>query len=336
MSNEYNQEQYPFEEVTIRSKTAECFLRELDETHDRWDDGRLWIYRGQNDARWPLTPSLYRNWHEDRTADYELNLIHNFIQNANMANLPIPSNALGYFSYAKKGKGVITQTAVADGLEEARVYDFTNVVFAIAQHSGIPTRLLDFTYDPLVAAYFASNLERLYKDLRISHDQKAEYFSDILSRYHDSPSESHAILQPYVQMFLEIRKLLPNEIAVWAIGVMDLHALTTLRMLDHPYSEISNLRAQMGIFVCDTAHFAITEESIWGFTRELLKLVDSGGIYRLTLPVSELDDLHELLKKKRYFPALMTPSYELIAKVVMELADKRERAQRESSPNKRE
>ena len=47
-----------------------------------------------------LIPSLFRNWRDDTNPGYEIALIRLFISNANLANLPIPNNSLGYFSYA--------------------------------------------------------------------------------------------------------------------------------------------------------------------------------------------------------------------------------------------
>ena len=150
----------PFESVIVPCKTAMHFLQELDETHERWGE-QLWIYRGHNDARWELLPSLFRDWDEETHPSYEITLIKLFVQNANLANLPIPANSLGYVSRAEMGKGPLTQLGVMDFFGDGLVYDFTHVAFAIAQHSGVPTRLLDFTFDPMVAAYFASETHKL-------------------------------------------------------------------------------------------------------------------------------------------------------------------------------
>ena len=52
----------PFKDVTIKCETAREFLDNLDLTHPKWSR-QNWIFRGQNDARWELIPSLFRDWH---------------------------------------------------------------------------------------------------------------------------------------------------------------------------------------------------------------------------------------------------------------------------------
>lgn len=78
-------------------------------------------FRGQADAAWTLTPSLYRNPYR---LDHEPTLMTRFRQNA----LPL----LGY-----------------------RPVTSWEWLF-LMRHHGCPTRLLDWTESPLIALYFAS------------------------------------------------------------------------------------------------------------------------------------------------------------------------------------
>ncbi|MCE2473752.1 MAG: hypothetical protein J4G18_17990, partial [Anaerolineae bacterium] len=99
----------PFEAVTDSSDTAEEFLQKLDLVNVRWDSSTFWMFRGQNDARWELEPSLFRNWDEDTNPGYELDLIESFISTANIPNLPIPGNSLGFRSHTHKKSAIATE-----------------------------------------------------------------------------------------------------------------------------------------------------------------------------------------------------------------------------------
>ena len=100
---------------------------------------RGWVYRGQVDATWPLKSSLFRAYEEvekitkENTGKkkkinrdgHERIALQRFVNNAHLYsnNLPPKERPLEWF--------------------------------AIMQHYGAPTRLLDFTFSPYVAAYFA-------------------------------------------------------------------------------------------------------------------------------------------------------------------------------------
>ena len=305
-----------FKDVTDHSPTAGEFLRKLDLANERWHDGGPWIFRGHNDACWELTPSLFRIPYENIEPDYEFDLIHSFVHHLNIVNLPIPANTMSYVEYRVENAPVTTRMLKYPS-GSGHVYDFVHVVFAIAQHSGIPTRLLDFTYEPLVAAYFAVDHKDYFDKLGMSSESKAKIFEGILQMTRSSIDDAVSMMIEYMQLHNEQVKNLPKTIAVWAIRANDLLEDTTLRMLNHPYTEIPNLRAQKGVFIFETAAHEIEKNAWQSFDGELSKLIKSGGVCKLTLPKSEIGNLRIALYRKRVAGIFLEPTYEAVAKYVM-------------------
>jgi FRG domain-containing protein len=93
-------------------------------TGRRRDSG---VYRGDGDARWPLLTSLDKlggAGSPHSKADLEEHILRNFIR----------------YSRPYLGQPPVNEWEV----------------LVAAQHHGLPTRLLDWTYSPLVAAHFAT------------------------------------------------------------------------------------------------------------------------------------------------------------------------------------
>lgn len=80
-----------------------------------------WLFRGQADADWLLEPSVHRGY----SPQQERYLTNEFRVRASGRHLACPANT-----------------------------DFPGWL-ALMQHYGLPTRLLDWSYSPLVAAFFA-------------------------------------------------------------------------------------------------------------------------------------------------------------------------------------
>lgn len=96
-----------------------------DERLGRWRASR--VYRGASDREWGLRTSLSRYCGHDLTL--EAHVIRSFRK----------------YAYA-----------------DLTGYDSIWQILPLAQHHGLPTRLLDWTYSPLVAAHFATEDIELY------------------------------------------------------------------------------------------------------------------------------------------------------------------------------
>jgi len=114
------------------------------------DPAARWLYRGQPDAAWCLSPSVHRGY----TPEQERYLTNEFRVRARSRHLNCPADN-----------------------------DYPGWL-ALMQHYGLPTRLLDWTYSPLVAAYFAVHPE--YSLRTLSPDSGARIWGPIAAKVNGS------------------------------------------------------------------------------------------------------------------------------------------------------
>lgn len=103
------------------------YLSKISEGERNLEVGQTWFYRGHKLASYELTPSLFRSTHQEEEIrgwdQIENDILREFRQNVGQ-HLPELTGTKGDTK-------------------------------ALAQHHGVPTSLLDWTFNPLVALFFA-------------------------------------------------------------------------------------------------------------------------------------------------------------------------------------
>jgi len=147
----------------IECETGEEFIESI-----RPDNKKLWVsnlnnrwgFRGQPDCNYRLIPKAFRSNIKLPTGPFyitppeepskqgaaETNTIRKFVEYALKNGLEIPDETYDFIFPNYQHPKI--------PYEDWPQPEYLNIL-ALAQHHGIPTRLLDFTNNPLIAAFFA-------------------------------------------------------------------------------------------------------------------------------------------------------------------------------------
>lgn len=276
------------------------------------------IFRGHSDKKYLLAPTSIREDSIETIWDYsrayveivgstkdndfslafaEYQLIRDFYRGADSRGLQVPTSA----RLRKRLHQKVDFQTMADWVDGEKWLPADMLeVAALAQHYGIPTRLLDWTYDPFVAAFFASKpSDRKPRDLCI-WGLNATSIGTLDSGLKDFPLK---LITPHYSGN-------PNLAAQSGLFTHWAHVVPGLKTLSK--GEIKSLPA-------------VDRRPLDVVLKEYLLKFPAGSqslpamFIKWTLPASESLELARLLRDFGYGPGKLFPGYEGIA---MELKER--------------
>lgn len=212
----------------------------------------------------------------------EIYAVREFVEFADQVGHPIPEDKT--WDYIER----IELAEIFGNLEQQEFRNLMSPVsieWALAQHHGVPTRLLDWTYKSFAAAFFALE-EALNECINKEKSEELDY-----------------------------------KIAVWAIDTSAL-SHTDLRVVTHRRFKVGYLSAQGGLFIYDhlaNDHFINTGS--WRDFETAIAASDpayskTGILRKVTLPTSQATELLRLLMAEGITRAHLMPTYDNVAEAL--------------------
>lgn len=277
--------------TVVELSTAQEFMAFLSPFDARWGNrpGRF-IFRGQPDASYQLTPSICRRGEGSfadgssvktsadtisRQVDFEVNVLWEFLKGCDRSGLIVPGYSEDIMRLLSTERYLFQSAFNVWPRKEM------HQIMAVAQHYGVPTRLLDWTERSFVACYFAGSM--------------ASYVVD-----------SHP----------------PQKIAVWALDTKRSESWETVKIIRTPGGTSRNQAAQSGLFtthlIKEFAHELYQPEAL----EEVPEIYEDypQALLKITLPVFEVPALLDSCKMLGVEASTLFPGHEGVARGVRDWA----------------
>ncbi|HCE2075710.1 TPA: FRG domain-containing protein [Vibrio parahaemolyticus] len=259
------------------------------------------IFRGHADSNWLAIPSAFRansRLLSDRELapigertnreqiEAEFHTLSLFVEELNLNGFHVPNeDVLSLDTHALQFLSFLNEIGRGESVWPPKSY---HSIISIAQHYGMPTRFLDFTYDPYVAIYFAA--------LGVLKGCNSDYMSIYAIDIHSTNIRDYDFETNYERDGLYKHRP-ENRI---------------YQLVKSPSSFNNNLRSQKGMFLAAVEKSFYSNDCFEAYSLEdyLQSDISTVGKYKYVIESKYAAEIIELLHNRFYSASTLFPSIE--------------------------